>query len=188
MQLTSLNDITLTTTSKTIVNDKKAILPRLAALEILSGQKATWTKARKSIATFKLRKNMVVGCKVTLRKKVMFSFFEKLIIILLPRMRDYRGLMVKKKNFLRTTFSESLKTKAKNTITKAFFLETRKLLKEKNKTYNLGIQNLLINPELENYFEFFYSINGFSVTINNNAKKETQSNLILSAFQIPLII
>ena len=108
MQLTSLNDITLTTTSKTIVNDKKAILPRLAALEILSGQKATWTKAKKSIATFKLRKNMVVGCKVTLRKKVMFSFFEKIIIILLPRMRDYRGLIVKKKKFSTHNFGQFL--------------------------------------------------------------------------------
>ena len=71
------------------------------------------------------------------------------------------------------SFNESLKTKV-------FFLETRKLLKKKNNTYNLGIQNLLMNPELENYFEFFYSINGFSITINNNAKKRNTIQLIFN--------
>jgi large subunit ribosomal protein L5 len=90
-ELPKIDKIILTTTSKKLVNDKKTILPGLAALELISGQKLKWTLANKSIAAFKLRKNQLIGCKVTLRKKQMYSFLEKLVIILLPRVRDYNG-------------------------------------------------------------------------------------------------
>lgn len=95
-ELPKIDKIILTTTSKKLVNDKKNILPGLAALELISGQKLKWTLANKSIAAFKLRKNQLIGCKVTLRKKQMYSFLEKLVIILLPRVRDYNGFHINK--------------------------------------------------------------------------------------------
>ncbi len=58
----------------------------------LTGQKAVITKARKSIATFKLRKGMSIGCMVTLRQERMFEFFDRLVNVALPRIRDFRGI------------------------------------------------------------------------------------------------
>ncbi|MEW6107983.1 MAG: 50S ribosomal protein L5 [Nitrospirota bacterium] len=61
-------------------------------LAIITGQKAVVTKAKKSIATFKLRKGMPIGCKVTLRGNIMYEFLDRLISISLPRIRDFRGI------------------------------------------------------------------------------------------------
>ncbi|NVK17858.1 MAG: 50S ribosomal protein L5 [Methylocystaceae bacterium] len=72
--------------------DKKKIDAAVAELEAISGQKAVKTKAKKSIAGFKLREEQVVGCKVTLRRNQMFEFLDRLVNIALPRVRDFRGL------------------------------------------------------------------------------------------------
>ena len=64
-------------------------------LSIIGGQKAVVTKAKKSIATFKLRQGMPIGCRVTLRKDRMYDFFSKLVHISMPRVRDFRGLSPK---------------------------------------------------------------------------------------------
>lgn len=61
-------------------------------LEIITGQRPVVTKARKSIANFKLREGMKIGCKVTLRGQKMYEFFDKLVNISLPRVRDFRGV------------------------------------------------------------------------------------------------
>jgi large subunit ribosomal protein L5 len=61
-------------------------------LAIISGQKAIITRAKKSIATFKLRENLPIGCKVTLRRQRMYEFLDRLINIALPRVRDFRGV------------------------------------------------------------------------------------------------
>ena len=67
----------------------------VADLGLISGQKAVITKARKSIATFKVREGQPIGCKVTLRKARMYEFVDRLINIALPRVRDFRGLNAK---------------------------------------------------------------------------------------------
>lgn len=72
--------------------DKKKIEAAVAELEAISGQKAVKTKAKKSIAGFKLREEQIVGCKVTLRRNQMFEFLDRLVNIALPRVRDFRGL------------------------------------------------------------------------------------------------
>ena len=64
-------------------------------LAIISGQKAVITRAKKSIATFKLRENLPIGCKVTLRRQRMYEFLDRLINIALPRVRDFRGVSPK---------------------------------------------------------------------------------------------
>lgn len=73
-------------------HDAKFITAALNDLELITGQKAVPTKARKSIAGFKLREGQTIGAKVTLRGEKMYTFLEKLIKIALPRVRDFRGI------------------------------------------------------------------------------------------------
>ena len=74
------------------VNDRKAVDGAVADLTAITGQKPVVTKSRVSIATFKLRENMAIGAKVTLRRDRMYEFVDRLINIALPRVRDFRGL------------------------------------------------------------------------------------------------
>jgi len=73
-------------------SDSKKINIAVAELTAIAGQKPVVTKARKSIATFKLREGMNIGCKVTLRRQRMYEFLDRLITIALPRVRDFRGV------------------------------------------------------------------------------------------------
>jgi large subunit ribosomal protein L5 len=77
------------------VADRKKVDNAAADLSLIAGQKAIVTRARKSIATYKLRTGQAIGCKVTLRKARMYEFVDRLINIALPRVRDFRGLSPK---------------------------------------------------------------------------------------------
>jgi large subunit ribosomal protein L5 len=77
------------------VNDRKKVEAAANDLSLIAGQKAVITKARKSIATFKVRDGQAIGCKVTLRKGRMYEFLDRLVTIALPRVRDFRGLSPK---------------------------------------------------------------------------------------------
>tara|TARA_B100001996_G_scaffold206906_1_gene158630 strand:+ start:4726 stop:5262 length:537 start_codon:yes stop_codon:yes gene_type:complete len=92
MEVPRITKITLNMGLGSAVNDKKILESAQQELTQISGQKAVLTYAKKSIANFKLREGMPIGCKVTLRKEKMYDFFEKLIKISLPRTRDFRGL------------------------------------------------------------------------------------------------
>ena len=72
--------------------DKKKVEQAAAEMEKIAGQQPVITKAKKSIAQFKLREGMPIGCKVTLRRERMFEFLDRLVTIALPRVRDFRGL------------------------------------------------------------------------------------------------
>ena len=74
------------------VNDTKKVTNAAADLSLIAGQKPIITRARKAIATFKVRENMPIGAKVTLRSTRMYEFLDRLITIALPRVRDFRGL------------------------------------------------------------------------------------------------
>jgi large subunit ribosomal protein L5 len=74
------------------VNDRKKVETAANDLALIAGQKPVITKARKSIATYKLRDGQAIGCKVTLRKARMYEFIDRLVNIALPRVRDFRGL------------------------------------------------------------------------------------------------
>ena len=74
------------------INDSKALEGAMRDLAIITGQKPKVNRARKSIATFKLREGMPIGCKVTLRGDRMWEFFDRLLSVALPRVRDFRGL------------------------------------------------------------------------------------------------
>ena len=74
------------------VLDKKQLDSAIADMQAISGQRPIATKARKSIAGFKIRDDMAIGCKVTLRRERMYEFLERLIDIAIPRQRDFRGI------------------------------------------------------------------------------------------------
>lgn len=74
------------------IADKKILQAAVADMEKISGQKPVITLARKSIAGFKIRDDMPIGCKVTLRSERMYEFLDRLINIAIPRIRDFRGL------------------------------------------------------------------------------------------------
>ncbi len=74
------------------IQDKKHIDPCVDAMTQISGQKPVVTKSRKAIAGFKLREDMAIGCKVTLRRQRMYEFLDRLVSLVLPRVRDFRGI------------------------------------------------------------------------------------------------
>src|SRR5271157_2173407 len=74
------------------VNDTKKVTSAAADLSLIAGQKPVVTRARKAISTFKVRENMPIGAKVTLRKTRMYEFLDRLVTVALPRVRDFRGL------------------------------------------------------------------------------------------------
>ena len=92
MQIPVLDKIVINMGIGEGVADRKKVDAAAADLALISGQKAIITKARKSIATYKLRDGQAIGCKVTLRKARMYEFLDRLINIALPRVRDFRGL------------------------------------------------------------------------------------------------
>jgi large subunit ribosomal protein L5 len=92
MELPKLVKIVVNTCQSEATQNIKALEAAVAELEIITGQKAIITRAKKSIATFKLRAGMPIGAAVTLRKERMYEFFDKLVSISLPRVRDFKGV------------------------------------------------------------------------------------------------
>ena len=92
MEVPRISKITINMGVGEAVADKKVVDHAVADLTKLSGQKPVVTRARKAIATFKVRDGMPLGCKVTLRGARMYEFLDRLINIAIPRVRDFRGL------------------------------------------------------------------------------------------------
>ncbi len=92
MQVPKIEKVTLNIGVGTAVQDKKLIDIATHALTLISGQKPVVTVARKAVASFKLREGFPIGCKVTLRGKAMYDFLKRLIHVVIPRIRDFRGL------------------------------------------------------------------------------------------------
>ena len=92
MQIPRIEKIVLNMGVGEGVGDRKKVQSAIADLELIAGQKALPTKAKKSIAGFKLRDGMVIGAKVTLRRDRMYEFLDRMVNIALPRTRDFRGL------------------------------------------------------------------------------------------------
>ena len=92
MEVPKITKITLNMGVGEATQDKKKVEQAAQEMELIAGQKPVITKAKKSIAQFKLREGMPVGCKVTLRRERMFEFLDRLITIAMPRIRDFRGV------------------------------------------------------------------------------------------------
>ena len=95
MQVPRITKITLNTGVGEAMADRKIIDNAVSDMTKISGQKPIVTRARKSVAAFKVRENWPIGCKVTLRRKQMYEFLDRLITIAIPRIRDFRGLSSK---------------------------------------------------------------------------------------------
>ncbi|MCG8685981.1 MAG: 50S ribosomal protein L5 [Desulfobacterales bacterium] len=91
-QVPKLEKIVLNMGLGEAVRNPKIVEPAAKELGLIAGQKAVITRAKKPIANFKLRENLPIGCKVTLRREKMYDFLERLINIALPRVRDFRGI------------------------------------------------------------------------------------------------
>lgn len=92
MEIPKIEKITLNMGVGEASQDKKKVQTAAAEMEKIAGQKPVITKAKKSIAQFKLREGMPIGCKVTLRRERMYEFLDRLVTIAMPRIRDFRGL------------------------------------------------------------------------------------------------
>ena len=92
MQVPKLDKIVINMAVGEAKDNAKVLDAAVRDLEIISGQKAVVTKAKKSVANFKLREGMPIGCKVTLRGSKMYEFADRLINLALPRVRDFRGV------------------------------------------------------------------------------------------------
>jgi large subunit ribosomal protein L5 len=95
MQVPKLDKIVVNMGVGEAIQNIKALESAVADLSMIVGQKPVITKARKSIATFKLRQGMSIGCRVTLRGDRMYEFFDRLVNVALPRVRDFRGISPK---------------------------------------------------------------------------------------------
>jgi len=95
MEVPRITKITLNMGVGEALGDKKVLEHAVSNMQQISGQKPVVTKARKSIAGFKVREGWPIGCKVTLRKERMYEFLDRLISISIPRIRDFRGISPK---------------------------------------------------------------------------------------------
>jgi large subunit ribosomal protein L5 len=92
MQVPRIEKITLNMGVGEAVADKKVMENAVSDMEKIAGQKPIVTKAKKSVAAFKIRDDYPVGCKVTLRRERMYEFLDRLITVAIPRIRDFRGI------------------------------------------------------------------------------------------------
>jgi large subunit ribosomal protein L5 len=92
MQIPRIDKIVLNMGVGEAVNDRKKVDAAAKDLTMIAGQRAVITRARKSVANYKLRDGMAIGCKVTLRGDRMYEFIDRLVTIALPRVKDFRGL------------------------------------------------------------------------------------------------
>jgi large subunit ribosomal protein L5 len=95
MQVPRIEKITLNMGVGEAVADKKVMEHAVGDMEKIAGQKPVVTKAKKSVAAFKIRDDYPVGCKVTLRREHMYEFLDRLITVAIPRIRDFRGISAK---------------------------------------------------------------------------------------------
>jgi len=95
MEIPRITKITINMGVGEAIGDKKVLENAVSDLEKIAGQKPIVTKARKSVAAFKVREGWPVGCKVTLRREKMYEFLDRLISIAIPRVRDFRGISPK---------------------------------------------------------------------------------------------
>jgi large subunit ribosomal protein L5 len=92
MQVPRVSKITLNMGVGAALDDRKLVDKAMEDMTLIAGQKAVMTRARKSVATFKVREGWPIGCKVTLRRNRMYEFLDRLINVAIPRIRDFRGL------------------------------------------------------------------------------------------------
>lgn len=141
---------------KALKNSPSKSLSGYLGMELICGQKLKKTRARQFISGFLLRKGEIVGCQGTLRDFRLFSFLDKVLLGVLPKIREFSGFP---------------------------FPKTKNLNIQKEISY--GLQNFLLFPECENHYEVFEALQGFQITFMTTAKSSKETALLLSGYQIP---
>lgn len=147
-QIPSIISVFLSHSSRLIVKNSQFAIPALSGFEFICGQKAKITKAKKSVSAFQTRTNQPIGCKVTLRKAALFSFLEKLVFILMPR------------------------------------LNVLKYHEVCSRAYNVGMEQILLFPEIEGHYDFFDSLKGCHLHITTSAISIESCQLLLTGLKI----
>ena len=142
-------------------------------LEIISGQKAVVTKAKKSVANFKIREGMAIGCKVTLRGERMYEFADRLINLALPRVRDFRGVSANSFDG-RGNYALPRVRDFRGVNPNAF---------DGRGNYALGIKEQLIFPEIE--YDKVDKVRGMDVIFVTTAKTDEEARELLKLFNMP---
>lgn len=96
-QIPEIVEISINMSSLKLTSDKRQIIPLLVAIELISGQRGTLTISKKNRIHLKIKKGMVMGCKVTLNKKNSYNFLENLIIFVLPNLKEFKGFSINEK-------------------------------------------------------------------------------------------
>ena len=159
----NLKKISIQLTSREALTDKKQIIPLKLIIELLTGQKPIFIKAKKSIATFNLREGKVIGWKVTLRRDNMYHFLDKLVNTALPRIREIKP------------FSDSSIADLGLTHCGVF---------------SFGIKDINCFPEIELQFEVLQKVIrnypiGFHINFTTTAKTAIETKALLTGFQVP---
>ena len=147
-----IDNISVNICFRSAIENPKTILYPITAIKLITNQKPVICKAKKSIATFKLRKGMLIGAKVTLRKNVAYNFLSLFVLLVLPNIKEL--------NFKKLNNKSSL---------------------------SIGMRNLLIFPQLANYYEKFPKNLGAIININIKCQEPKLSNLYLTGFQLPVL-
>lgn len=160
-------------TAQNTSGPKRKMVHILSGLELLSCQKVKRTYAKKSIASFKLRKGQCIGGMVTLRDDNMFFFLEKFCFIVTPKIREFQGLQGPKIQGERSEALADLSSSgltARNKKTKAFY------------SIDFSGAPFLLYPELSNQYETFEGVQGFNVSIRTQKATKSMKNLLISFF------
>jgi len=158
--LPRIKKISLNTGVAKASHDKSTILPSMVALKLISGAHPVYTRAKKSIASFKLIKGSVIGAQVTLRRESMGLFLEKFVHILLPRLEHTRL----PKNLSSLSHPSKLSDIA----------------------VSFGLDDCILFPELEDNYDIFYNLPGLQVTCLTNLRKRRAALSFLTSLHVPL--
>ncbi len=191
MEIPRLEKLVFNTTSKKLVFDKKLIVFTLAALELISGQKPKTTYAQKSISNFKIRQHQILGCQSVLRKNAMYSFLDKMSLMILPQLLSpfSHKLKTRKPGIQHLETNQmSLENELNGQHKKENSLVFRRFIRRHRRTaaHNVGIPNPMIFPELEKNYDWIESFQGLNCTFVLSHSHQKASSILLSGFQIPL--
>jgi len=173
MQVPRLEKIVVNIGLGEALTNSKAVDAAVGDLALITGQRAIVTKAKKSIATFKVREGNPVGAKVTLRGERMWDFFERLTRVALPRIRDFRGVSGKAFDG-RGNYTLGLKEQL--SFPEIDFFDGRG-------NYTLGLKEQLSFPEID--FDKIDRLRGLEVTIVTTAKSDEESKRLLALLGMP---
>ena len=170
--------------SKIVVNmgvgeakeNAKLLDAAVSDMEAITGQKAVTTKAKNSVANFKIREGMPIGCKVTLRGEKMYEFADRLINLALPRVRDFRGVGEKMYEFADRLINLALpRVRDFRGVNPNAF--------DGRGNYALGIKEQLIFPEIE--YDKVDKVRGMDVIFVTTAKTDEEARELLTLFNMP---